>query len=1106
MANLPLLGPLAGGLAGGVAAGVHGAADVTATLFGFRRRDVWTRPGRCHIEVRGVQGPRGTWLIRTVERALEEHPGVLWARVNAPAERVVVELASPPPPLQELIRIIAHVEAHEAAGVEEGGNGPYDAWCPEPHHPCEAPRRRPALPVLAADITGLFLSVATRLSPWTPLPAEAGALVTAVQFHPWLRRLTTSGRTDHERPGSVVPMLNAIVQGVATRGGGLVLDAVQRVAQWREANAALEAWAEAEPRLVRGPHDARAEPIVVERPQAHKDVTARYAERAMRAGAAVGALATPQAGPRRALAVALAGMPKAPEAGREGFATSLGRYLALRGVVAMDSGALRRLGQVDTVLLDAEALRSGRYELTDLTVLGDAPIAQVSDPLFALFDPAAPDRVHHDGEGWVLGPLEDLDLTGPTGRGAADRLRRHGSELVLGLAFRRSLVAVAGVAMRTLPGAQALAAAARRSGIRVVLASDQPDPQLGFVDAMVPAGGRLVASVRALQAEGAVVLLVSGNRRALGASDCGIGVHREEQPPPWGAHLLVGSDLDSVALVLAGAGVARQVDRDSALLAASGSGIGAVAAMRAPAAEACSRGQAACNTAGGIAFCLGVWRARHLCARPVTPSAETVPWHLMPPHRVLERLCTRVDGLSAEEAAARARDPGRTGAAPRTTLLSAFVDELANPLTPVLAGGAALAAAVGSRADAALVAFVTATSALVGGVQRVGTERALAELTARSAVGARVRRGGAERLVTAEDLVPGDIILLRPEDVVPADCRVLEAEGLEVDESSLTGESLPAAKDPAPVVASHLTERRSMLYEGTTVSAGEAVAVVVATGTATEAGRTMATAREAAPATGVEARLSSLTKASLPVATASAVAVAGAGLLHGRPLAESLASAVNLAVASVPEGLPFLVNAAQLASARRLAEHGALVRNPRTIEALGRAEVLCFDKTGTLTEGDLQLAAVSDGERTVPLARLGLRHKAVLAAALRATPAARQSEPMAHQTDRAVDAGARRARVSVGRGAPRWRRTGTLPFDPSRAYHATTGRTAGATLLSVKGAPETVLARCRRRLLNGTETALDAAGRTALTSEVEEIAGARSGKAIDPGHGVTNEL
>ncbi|MGW5699073.1 HAD-IC family P-type ATPase, partial [Streptomyces asiaticus] len=447
-------------------------------------------------------------------------------------------------------------------------------------------------------------------------------------------------------------------------------------------------------------------------------------------------------------------------------------------------------------------------------------------------------------------------------------------------------------------------------------------------------------------------------------------------------------------------------------------------------------------------FALGNWRARQLLGRPMDPPVTTTPWYLMPVPRVLERLRTRPDGLTPEEAASRTAQGPRRGEPSGTTLPAAFIEELANPLTPVLAAGAALAAAVGSRTDAALVAAITGVSALVGGFQRVRTERALSELFARSAIGARVRRGGAERLVTAGDLVPGDIVVLGPEDVVPADCRVLEAEGLEVDESSLTGESLPVHKSPSPVVGAHLTQRRSMLYEGTTVSAGRAEAVVVATGPATEVGRSLATARQAAPVTGVEARLTALTRSSVPIAVGSAAAVAGAGLLHGLPPTENLASAVNLAVASVPEGLPFLVNAAQLAAARRLADLGALVRNPRTIEALGRADVLCFDKTGTLTEGTLQLAAVSDGGGPLPADRLDAPRKAVLAAALRATPPARQAEPMAHQTDRAVSVGARRAGVGVRRGAPRWRRTDSLPFEPSRAYHATAGRTSHGALLS----------------------------------------------------------
>ncbi|KAK1177630.1 HAD-IC family P-type ATPase [Streptomyces sp. NBS 14/10] len=1091
----PLLGPLTGG----VAAGVRGAAGLVGRLARLPQRGVWSHPGRCYIEVRGVHGTGGERVGRRVETALETHPGVRWARVNAPTERVVVSLVSPPPRESELVALVEQAEALGAAVVAEE----FDEWRPEPHHPSEGASTPESLSALTADTVGLTLSTALRLAPWLKLPTEVGALASLLQHHPRVRRLAAA-IGGAERADSALTALSALAQGVATHGGGLALDTVERIAQWREADAESEAWEAAEPHLVHGPRDVAAEPIIVERPgPPPRDATAHYAERSMRAGAVAGALAVPFAGPRRGLAVTLASVPKATGGGREGFATNLGRFLALRGVVAMDRGALRRLGQVDTVLLDEEALRSDRYEPIDIEVLAGAEAPLIAERLFELFEPDGPLEVRRNGQGWALGPLDRLDLTGRTGSQAASRLRRKGSERVLGLAKGRRLRAVVGLAVQTAPGAEAVAAAARRAGARVVLATDRPHPAFAFADAVVPAGGRLVASVRALQADGGVVLLLSGNRRALGAADCGIGTHREGEPPAWGAHLLVGADLESAGVIVDAVGVAARVDRESAILAAGGSGVGAVAALRARRRQAAARATGASNIAGTLAFCMGNWRARQLIARPLAPPVTSTPWHLMPVPRVLERLGTRSDGLAPAEAAARARAPGapRTGEPPATSLPSAFIEELANPLTPVLAAGAALAAAVGSRTDAALVAAITGTSALVGAVQRVRTERALAELFARSAIGARVRRGGTERLVAAGDLVAGDIVALRPEDVVPADCRLLEAEGLEVDESSLTGESLPVAKDPAPVAAADITGRRSMLYEGTTVSAGRAVAVVVATGTSTEVGRSLATARQAAPVTGVEARLGRLTRASLPIALGSASAVSGAGLLHGRKLTDTLSSAVNLAVASVPEGLPFLVNAAQLAAARRLADLGALVRNPRTIEALGRADVLCFDKTGTLTEGNLQLASViSDGEDQLPADRLDSPRKAVLAAALRATPPARQAEPMAHQTDRAVTAGARRAGVAVRHGAPRWRRTDSLPFEPSRAYHATAGRTSHRMLLSVKGAPENVLLRCAHRRTRDVRTPdvrsrdvrtpLDPAAAKELADRAEELAGA----------------
>ncbi|HEX5567736.1 MAG TPA: cation-translocating P-type ATPase [Streptomyces sp.] len=1092
--------PLLGLVPDGMAEGARGVADraghlagrLTGGLVGLPRRPVWSRPGRCHITVHGVNTPGGERTARRVERALEGHPGVLWARVNAPSGRVVVALASPPPPERELIALVERAEG--PAPVEEHE---HEEWCREPHHPCEGPRTRQSVSVLTADTVGLGLALLSRVAPWTPLPPEVAAVTSALTRHPRLRNLVTRELHDPGRTESLLPVITALAQGVAARGGGLVLDVVQRLAQWREADAHRRNWEAAEPVLVRGPLDAAADPVAVERHgPLPRDDADRYAERSMAVGALAGAVTAPFAGPRRALAVALSSVPKAPDAGREGFATTFGRALALKGATVMDRSVLRRLGQMDTVLLDDRALSGSHHELADLVPLAGADPEETAERLFSLFVPQRAERTHRDEDGWVLGPLEELELTGRRGAQAAGRLRRRGSERVLGLARGRRLQAVAGLARQKAPGTDAVVAAARRAGARVVLASDRPEPAFDFADAVVPGGDRLVESLHREQADGAVVLLLSGDRRALGAADCGIGVYRDGEPAAWGAHVLVGTDLEAAGLMVDAVGVAAQVDRDSRVLAAGGSGVGAIAAFQALPHHATAQGATAGNTAGAAAFCLGTWRARQLLSRPVTPPVESTPWHLMPASRVLERLGTTVEGLTKQEAEDRAARATTADQPERLSVPSAFVEELANPLTPVLAAGAALSAAVGSRTDAALVAGITSASALVGSVQRVRTDRALAELFARSAIGARVRRGGAERLVAAGDLVTGDVIVLRSQEVVPADCRLLHADGLEADESSLTGESLPVAKDPAPVAAVALADRRSMLYEGTTVSAGTAVAVVVATGSATEVGRSLATARQKAPTTGVESRLTALAKASLPLALSSAGAVAGAGLLHGRPLTDTLSSAVNLAVASVPEGLPFLVSAAQLAAARRLADHGALVRNPRTIEALGRADVLCFDKTGTLTEGNLQLATVSDGERDTPADRIGDTGKAVLAAALRATPPARQSEPMEHQTDRAVVVGARRVGAAVRQGAPQWRRTDALPFEPSRAYHATAGRTSRGALLSVKGAPENVLERCARRRGGGpdggegTQIRLDIAARKQLTATAEELAGA----------------
>ncbi|WP_406039443.1 HAD-IC family P-type ATPase [Micromonospora sp. NBC_00898] len=1052
---------------------VTAAAARVARLAGLTGRGVWSRDGRHHIEVHGVCQDGGDRLARQVEQALERMPGVAWARVNAPSGRVVVAVEEPKPKLRNLIATIARTERvcpHEP-----------DPEIPPPQPPEEGPRTPRTLGALASDALGLTISAATRILPFTPVPGEVAGFLTAIDLHPKLHALADRGLRADPRAELLFPLAEAVAQGLAGGWTGIVLDGAQRVVQWGEARAQLAAWSKAEPRLTGDPERAVARVPDGERPcPAPAGPAERYVTRMLAAGA-------PVAGPKRAAALALSALPKAPGNGREGYAAQLGRMLARRGVIAMDRSVLRELDRIDTVVLDAAVLGSDRGVLADLAPLPGADTGQVAARAFELFDPAAPDGLR-EADGWRLGPVDRIDADDPGDTPDSRRLRDAGGSL-LGLADGDTLAALLRVEPAPAPGVDALPTAIRQAGLRLVVAGGG-DGRYDFADAVLPGGPQLAESVRALQRDGAVVMVVSGDRSALGAADCGLGVSDPADLPPWGAHLLVGADLRIPALIIEATGVARRMTGQNIRIGMAGSGLGALAAFTADRRLLPGRVLTAVNGAGALAFAHGVWRARRLPDRTSRSAPAVTAWHLMPVETVLRQLDTGPDGLSAAEAARR-RGAATGEAAGPSGLLRAFVDELANPLTPVLAAGAVLSAAFGSLVDAALVGGVVGGSALIGAVHQRNTERSLAELLTRAAVTARVVRDGAEQVIAAEELVPGDVVAVGPGDAIPADCRVLTADGLEADESSLTGESLPVGKAPDPVVAAAVADRRSMLYEGTTVAAGHGTAVVVATGEETEAGRSLALAREAPPASGVEARLGRLTSAAVPLAASSAIAVAGAGLLRGVPLAETAATAANLAVASVPEGLPFLVSAAQLAAARRLAEHGALVRNPRTIEALGRVDVLCFDKTGTLTEGKLLLAGVGDGGgRYAPPDRLAEPLKLTLATALRATPAAADPEELPQHTDRAVRRGANTAGVAERTGAAGWEAVGGLPFEPSRGYHATVGRTGGRLLLSVKGAPETVLPRCAARRTTAGDEPLDEAGRAALHGMLADRAGA----------------
>lgn len=553
----------------------------------------------------------------------------------------------------------------------------------------------------------------------------------------------------------------------------------------------------------------------------------------------------------------------------------------------------------------------------------------------------------------------------------------------------------------------------------------------------------------------------------------------------WGADVLALHGLADVWRLLRAVPAARKVGRRSQTLARSGAALsGLLVAI-----GQSRRGRptpwpglrhtpvdvsAAWALLAGARAALGVAMARAPHPRP------RVAWHELEPDEVRDRLEHEADPEPTlpEQATGRARKAFRAMGrqrvfAPLTgplQLARAVRGELDDPLTPVLAVGSAAEAILGSVVDALLVVGALDLNALVGGVQRMRAERALSGLLAKQKQQARVTTEEPEaqpRLMDATRLSPGDVIELRADDVVPADARLVWEDGLEVDESALTGESLAADKGVDPTPDAAVPDRSCMVFEGTTVVAGHAHAVVVDTGERTEASRAVALAARTPPSAGVQARLRELTDKALPWTLAGGAGVTALSLLRGTPIRRAVSGGVAVAVAAVPEGLPLVATVAQLAAARRLSHRGVLVRAPRTLEALGRMDTICFDKTGTLTENRLRLVRVTDPDGTV---RKPDESDPTVRTAARACPQLNGgADRPVHATDEAV--------LDAAGPDPDWSQTEGLPFEAGRGYAAAVGEADdGTAVLVVKGAPETVLPACAGLPESASEAAQKLAG------------------------------
>jgi cation-transporting ATPase I len=1051
-------------------------------------RRAWVGDGHAHIEVRGINRPCNEAVARHLEAHLERIRGVHWAEVNAVLGRVIIAFDEGTVDPNDLVDAVEDVE--EAHDLETAGF-PTD----RPEHPGDVEPLQRQLIALGGDAAGLALAAMRPFLGRRTLPSDVLAVLALIEAVPRLRH-ELSERLGRATTELVLTLTHSIALGLAPGPPiGLFTDAAYRAVLISELNARRAVWKQREPELEARADIERLEPVTVPpRPvPLPPGPVERYVSRAsvLALTTAAGAVAFTRRRERARLALTVI-TPRPARLSREVFAARLGRGLSARGVVALDGTVLRRLDRIDTVVIDARVLTTGRFTIAELRAVDSDVPAEAESSLRAraasLMDASAPGRIRRRG-GWTLGPLSKVAPSKPApgaAHEAADRLRTRGG-ITLGLVHGQTLVAVLAAVPELQPNAADLVATARAVGTFVLAGVGSGLGERFNADAVVPTGTHLASEIRELQEQGRVVALVAGEGgAALTAADAALGVLTDTGRVPWAADLLCGPGLLQARRVLDAVVAARTVSQRGALISLYGSVAAALLALSGTGPNQVGRARIAITAASVVGMAMGALSARAVDERPDPVPVDETPWHALDVETALRRLDSAPGGLTAEEAEARiAAQPspdGRVGEGfVRTTL-----DELANPLTPLLATGAAMSAASGSVTDAALIGSVMGANALLGAAQRVSADRALRSLVRDTSVRARVRRGGAEVEASVDEIVPGDVISLTAGDAVPADCRVLHATNLEVDESTLTGESQLVTKTAAPTIAANMAERRSMLYEGSIVAAGQATCAVVATGERSELGRSGRAAAAGPPTRGVQARLMRLTSASIPIALGSGAALMVGGLLRGRPLATTLGTAVSLAVAAVPEGLPLVATVGQIAAARRLSQRGALVRDPSTTEALGRVDVLCFDKTGTLTEGRVGLQRISDGLDETPLDRLSPTTRQILAAGLRASPAGSAEVP--HPTDRAVIAAAAEVGIRPEDGVGSWRIIDDLPFEPARGYHATLGATPRGQLLSVKGAPETILPACVRWRRGGKVRRMDPAARAAIEAELDRLA------------------
>jgi Ca2+-transporting ATPase len=475
------------------------------------------------------------------------------------------------------------------------------------------------------------------------------------------------------------------------------------------------------------------------------------------------------------------------------------------------------------------------------------------------------------------------------------------------------------------------------------------------------------------------------------------------------------------------------------------------------------------------------------------PQSGTEHWHRHSIDETYAHLASRKGGLTAPEIARRRAQhgPNLLDEAPPRSHLALFAAQFADFMVLILIGAAVVSGFIGDLTDTIVILAIVVLNAALGFVQEFRAERAMAALRAMAAPTATVVREGTQKSVPAADLVPGDVVLLEAGRIVPADLRLVEVASLRVDESALTGESVPVDKGTEAIGGESVAvgDRHNIAHKGSIVTYGRAVGLVIATGMRTEFGRIAQLLREARSVqTPLQKRLATFGRQLALVVLLICAVVFVTGLLRGEPVLPMFLVALSLAVAAIPEALPAVVSISLALGARKMMAQRALVRRLPAVETLGSVTFICSDKTGTLTANEMQAERYyCDGRDRPKLAdtdpdRLLLQAMAVSHDAVENKDGSVTGDP----TEVALLTAARTAGVDAASERARLPRVAELPFDSERKCMTTIHRQADGSFLSItKGAAEVVIALSTRELRN--EDSVDA-NRLALAGAADAMA------------------